>query len=126
MKRLLVVDDDPSIRYLLKSLLEAHQFRVATAANGREAVDLVGTEPPDGVFMDVRMPVMDGFDALTAIRREHPALPVIMISASRPVEMGETARARGANGFLAKPIDLHQLRETLRDAFGWKDQNAGD
>ena len=94
MMRLLVVDDDPSIRHLLKSLLEAHRFSVATAANGREAVELVGAEVPDGVFLDVRMPVMDGFHALEAIRREHPTLPGLMLSASRPVEMAETARAR--------------------------------
>jgi CheY-like chemotaxis protein len=120
MMRLLVVDDDPSVRHLLKSLLEAHQFSVATAANGREALEQVTAEVPDGIFLDVRMPVMDGFHALEAIRREHPTLPIIMISASRPVDMAEAVRARGATGYLPKPIDLRQLRAALRDSFGWR------
>jgi CheY-like chemotaxis protein len=119
MRKLLVVDDDPDIRLLLQRFLEAHQFAVATAANGREAVECVTAEVPDGIFLDVRMPVMDGFHALDAIRREHPTLPIIMISASRIGDMAETVRARGASGYLPKPIDVHQLRATLRDSFGW-------
>src|SRR5262245_66426964 len=97
MTRLLVVDDDPDIRQLLKGVLEAYHFVVATAANGREAVERVQSEAPDGVFLDVRMPVMDGFRALQAIRREHPTLPVIMISASRS-DVAEVPRPEGAGG----------------------------
>ena len=118
MTRLLVVDDDPDIRDLLKGVLEAYHFVVATATNGREAVERVKAEAPDGVFLDVRMPVMDGFRALEAIRREHPTLPVIMISASRS-DVAERVRAEGASGYLPKPIDLQQLRAVLRSSFGW-------
>src|SRR5262245_64373645 len=112
MTRLLVVDDDPDIRQLLKGVLEAYHFVVATAANGREAVERVKADAPDGVFLDVRMPVMDGFRALEAIRREHPTLPVFMISASRS-DMAEKVRTEGASGYLPKPIDLQQLRTIL-------------
>ena len=60
MKQLLVVDDDPDIRQMLKVVLEAHHFAVATAANGRQAVEQVQADVPDGIFLDIRMPVMDG------------------------------------------------------------------
>src|SRR5262245_24028280 len=118
MKRVLVVDDDPDIRHLLKRFLEAHKFSVATANNGREAVDRVKAEAPDGIVLDVRMPVMDGLHALETIRRHHPTLPIIMISASRTGDMAGTARALGARGYLPKPIDLRQLKAALHDAFG--------
>jgi CheY-like chemotaxis protein len=118
VKRILVVDDDRDICHLLKGILEAHHFVVATAINGREAVAQVEAEVPDGIFMDVRMPVMDGFLALQAIRREHPQLPIIMTSASRTSEIAEKVRAYGASGYLPKPIDLRQLRAVLRDSFG--------
>jgi CheY-like chemotaxis protein len=119
MKRLLVVDDNPDIRHLLKSVLEAHHFAVVTAANGREALEQVGAEVPDGIFLDVRMPVLDGLQALEAIRRAHPALPIIMISASRTGDLAKHVRMRGANGYLPKPINLQQLRAVLRNTLGW-------
>ena len=118
-KRILVVDDDPDIRHLLKSVLEAYHFAVATAANGREAVDRLKAEVPDGIFLERSVPVMDGFHVLEAIRRERPELPVIMISASQTGDLAEKVRAGGASGYLPKPIDLQKLRAVLRDAFGW-------
>jgi CheY-like chemotaxis protein len=119
MKQLLVVDDDPDIRQMLKAVLEAHHFAVATAANGRQALELVQADVPDGIFLDIRMPVMDGFRALEAIRREHPHLTIIMISASPNGDIAEKARVGGANGYLPKPIDPQRLKAVLRDSFGW-------
>ena len=119
MKQLLVVDDDPDIRQMLKVVLEAHDFAVATAANGQQAVEQVKADVPDGVFLDVRMPIMDGFRALEVMRREHPHLPIFMISGSAYGDGAEKARVSGANGYLAKPIDPQTLKAVLRDSFGW-------
>ena len=119
MKQLLVVDDDPDARQMLKMVLEAHHFLVATAANGRQAVEKVQADVPDGVFLDVRMPVMDGFRALEAIRREHPHLTIIMISASAGEDTAEKARVGGADGYLPKPIESKRLKAVLHDSFGW-------
>lgn len=119
MKQLLVVDDDQDVRQMLKVVLEAHHFAVATAANGRQAVEQVNADVPDGVFLDVRMPIMDGFRALEVMRREHPQLTIIMISGSPNGDTAEKARVSGANGYLPKPIDPQRLKAVLRDSFGW-------
>lgn len=118
MKRILVVDDDPDVLHLLKRVLEAHQFVVETATNGLEAIERVRASAPDGIFLDLRMPVMGGFEALEAIRREDTAVPIILISASRSGNVAEEARAHGANGYLAKPFDPRELRAVLDTAFG--------
>ena len=72
MKKLLVVDDDPDICQLLKAVLEAYRFQVDVATNGQEALEHVRAEVPDGIFLDLRMPVMDGWTALDVLRREYP------------------------------------------------------
>ena len=74
---------------------------------------------PDGIFLDIRMPVMDGFRALEAIRREHPHLTIIMISASPYRRHRREARVFGANGWPSETIDPQPLKTVLRDWFGW-------
>jgi CheY-like chemotaxis protein len=119
MKRLLVVDDDPDILQLLKAILEAYQFTVETATNGRDALDRVHAAVPDGIFLDLRMPIMDGYEALDILRREHPSVPIIVITASTTGDVVRRVRARGADGCLVKPFAPQELHTTLREAFGW-------
>ena len=119
MKKLLVVDDDPDICQLLKAVLEAYRFKFDIATNGQEALEHVRAEVPDGIFLDLRMPVMDGWTALDVLRREYPAVTVIVITASRTGDVVRHVRARGAQGCVLKPFDPHELRATLREAFGW-------
>jgi CheY-like chemotaxis protein len=119
MKRLLVVDDDPDILRLLKAILEAYQFRVELASNGREALDRVQAAVPDGIFLDLRMPVMDGYEALDILRREHPGVPIIVITASKTGDIVRHIQTLGAQGCLLKPFDPQELHATLREAFGW-------
>jgi two-component system response regulator MprA len=119
MKRLLVVDDDPDIRLQLKTILKAYHFTVETAANGQEALERVKATVPDGIFLDLRMPVMDGFTTLDVLRREYPSITVIAITASTTDDVVRHVRARGAHGCLVKPFDRQALRAVLHDAFGW-------
>ena len=119
MKRLLVVDDDPDILQLLKAILEAYQFTVELASNGREALERVRAAVPDGIFLDLRMPVLDGYEALDILRRDHPGVPIIIITASKTGDVVQHIRARGAQGCLLKPFDPQELHATLREAFGW-------
>jgi CheY-like chemotaxis protein len=119
MKKLLVVDDDPDICQLLKVVLEAYHFTVDIATNGQEALEHVRAEVPDGIFLDLRMPVMDGWAALDVLQRDYPAVIVIVITASRTGDVVHHVRARGAQACVLKPFDPHELRATLRDAFGW-------
>jgi CheY-like chemotaxis protein len=119
MKKILVVDDDPDILQLLKAVLEAYRFTVELASNGQEAIQRVRAAAPDGIFLDLRMPVMDGFEALDILRREYPDVPIIVITASHTGDIVQRTRARGAHGCLLKPFDPRELRAILREAFGW-------
>jgi CheY-like chemotaxis protein len=118
MKKLLVVDDDPDICQLLKAVLEAYHFTVDIATNGQEALEHVRAAVPDGIFLDLRMPVMDGWATLDILRREYPGVTVIVITASRTGDVVRHVRALGARGCVLKPFDPHELRATLREAFG--------
>jgi CheY-like chemotaxis protein len=119
MQKLLVVDDDPDILYLLKTVLEAYHFAVETASNGREAIEGVRAGVPAGIFLDLRMPVMDGFEALDILRQAYPDVPIIVITASKTCNIAQKVRARGANGCLLKPFDPGALRAILRESLGW-------
>jgi two-component system, response regulator, stage 0 sporulation protein F len=125
MKRLLVVDDDPDIRLQLQAILEAYCFTVETAANGQEALERVKAMVPDGIFLDLRMPVMDGLTALDVLRRKYPSITVIAITASTTDDVVRHVRARGAHGCLVKPFDPQALRAALHDSFGWTPAPTG-
>jgi two-component system, response regulator, stage 0 sporulation protein F len=125
MKRLLVVDDDPDIRLQLKAVLEAYHFTVETAANGQEALERVNARVPDGIFLDLRMPVMDGLTALDVLRRKYPSIKVIAITASTTDDVVRHVRARGAHTCLVKPFDRQAFQAALHDAFGWTPPPAG-
>ena len=119
MKKILVVDDDPDILQLLKAVLEAYHFTVELASNGREAIERVQAGVPDGILLDLRMPVMDGFETLDILHREYPDVPIIAITASETGDVVQRTRARGASGCLLKPFDPQKLNAILGDVFGW-------
>lgn len=119
MKSILVVDDDPDMLHLLQTVLTAYHFAVDTASNGREALEHIRAAVPDGIFLDLRMPVMDGFEVLDIMRREHPEVIVIVITASQTGDVAQHTRARGAHGCLMKPVDPQELRALLHAYFGW-------
>ncbi|UQZ87355.1 Chemotaxis response regulator protein-glutamate methylesterase [Paenibacillus konkukensis] len=117
----LVVDDSIFMRKIISDLIaEDPQFRVvATAKNGREAVEMVKKLKPNAVTMDIEMPEMNGLDALKAIMTEHPT-PVIMLSSLTQEGARETivALERGAVDFVGKPsgsisLDLHKVKTAL-------------
>ena len=121
--RVLVVDDSSTIRTLLTATLgEDPGIKViGTAVNGRMAVDIVTTSPPDLVLLDVEMPVLDGLSALREIRRANKRLPVIMFSSltERGTAVTLDALLAGANDYAAKPSGLRpedlsaKIREEL-------------
>jgi adenylate cyclase len=113
---ILVVDDDRVNRMLLARTLVALGHRVATAANGREALDRMLAEEPDIVLLDVVMPEIDGIDVLERIKRD-PALravPVIMVSALEDFESVVRCIELGAEDYLQKPFDPVLLRARIR------------
>jgi CheY-like chemotaxis protein len=114
MSEIFVVDDDVDTREMLREVLELDGYRVALAANGREALQrLQSGLAPALVLLDVMMPVMSGAELLTELRRDprFAHMPVVLVSA-----FGQLAEpvAALAQGYLPKPIELERLMDLLR------------
>ncbi len=118
--RILVVDDDRGGRRLTRATLERAGFEVLEAQDGLQALDVMQSELPDLVLMDVSMPLMDGFAACAELRKlpDGDRVPVVMMTGLDDVESIERAFAVGANDFLTKPINwpilAHRVRYMLR------------
>jgi DNA-binding response OmpR family regulator len=112
-KTILLADDDASIRTMVGRLLEAEDYHVLFAKNGREAARLFRTDPPDLVLLDLNMPEKDGWEAFEEMCEVNPMLPVIIITAS-PYEY-ERAVQLGADALMEKPLNLALLLQTIRE-----------
>jgi CheY-like chemotaxis protein len=117
MKTVLVVDDEPSVLFALSEGLSDRRggVRVVTAANGIEAVAVLEAEPVDLVLTDLRMPDMDGFELLTFLRRNHPAVPVILMTALGSAETSARLATAGSFECLAKPFHLPDLKRKIAE-----------
>ncbi len=104
--RVLIADDEKNMRTTLANILEREGYEVAVAASGEEAVQLCLEKGFDVVFMDVRMPGIDGVEAFRQIRRHREGIRVIMMSAYSVDEIKEAALEEGAIAFLPKPLDV--------------------
>jgi DNA-binding NtrC family response regulator len=113
MKKALIVDDDRAIRRTLELHLIEEGFEVLTAEDGLRGVELALQEPVDMVLLDLRLPKLDGFEALQRIKRKKPGLPVVMITAYDDMHTAIEAIRLGAIDHLGKPLDLDQLDEVI-------------
>ena len=104
-RTLLLVEDNALNREVATAILDKTRIQILLAGNGLEAIERVSQTPVDLVFMDLQMPVMDGFEATRRIREQHPELPIIALSAAVMDADREQARLAGANDHLAKPIE---------------------
>ncbi len=107
--RALVVDDIEANRQILAQFLEVIGVKVETAVNGREAVEAVQRQQPDIVFMDIRMPVMDGMEAMRQIKKEASQLKIAAVSASTFEHERQEYLAAGFDAFIAKPVQTAEL-----------------
>src|SRR5215470_17869061 len=109
-EKVLVVDDEPSIRKYLQTLLEVDGFEVETLSNGRDAVKQISEgERPDFVILDVLMPEMSGIDTLKELMQIDRNLNVIMLSCSNEVGLVVEAIRLGAHDYLTKPFEKSEL-----------------
>jgi CheY-like chemotaxis protein len=111
MKRVLVVEDDPTLRRVIELVLDAHGYAVDQARNGRAALDCMADLPPDVVVADLKMPLMDGHELLERMRAQPPLadIPVILLTGNL-----EAARAAlGADAILTKPFEPADLCATI-------------
>lgn len=118
--RVLIVDDHDLFVDALRALLETEPGIdvVATAPNGREAVERVVELEPEVVLMDVSMPVLDGFEATRAIRKRAPSTRVLFVTGSNAEEDLERAREVGATGYISKDKIAAELVAAIRGAAG--------
>jgi two-component system response regulator GlrR len=112
----LLVDDDPDLLKLISLRLGAAGHRVRTADSGESALAALAVARPGVVVTDLRMPGIDGLQLFEAIHREHPALPVIILTAHGTIPDAVSATQRGVFGFLTKPFDSQELLQKVAAA----------
>lgn len=111
-KTLLIAEDVQENYFLLQVLLKK-QYKIIHAVNGEEAVQLFSQHQPDLILMDIKMPIMDGFEATRRIRKLSSTIPIIALTAFAFEQEKETARECRMNEYLVKPIDVSLLKKTL-------------
>jgi two-component system, NtrC family, nitrogen regulation response regulator NtrX len=114
--RILVIDDEAEIRRSVRMILEYEGYEVIEASSGPEGVTLVERESPDLVFLDIKMPGMDGLDALQRIKASKETMPVVIISGHGTVSTAVEATKAGAFDFIEKPLATERVLVTIRNA----------
>ncbi|MBA3003057.1 MAG: response regulator [Desulfurivibrio sp.] len=111
--KILVVDDEYAFCRSLKIFLEKIGFQTIVTTNGEHALDILKEENPAIMTLDIRMPGLNGYDILQKVKRTHPDLFIIVITAIDVPKMEEMLEHSGAHALLHKPIDLQKLSDTL-------------
>lgn len=110
---ILIVDDDASLRKSLSFILKRKGFAVATAEGGLEAIEKVTKGPFEIIFMDIKMPQMNGVEAYRKIKKIRPEAVVVMITAYAVEDLVQEARKEGAHGILYKPLDVEDVLNSI-------------
>jgi two-component system OmpR family response regulator len=108
-ERLLLVDDEENLRSMLEAALRHNGFDVASAANGRDALDAVANDQPDAIVLDVMLPDLDGFEVCRRIRAEGTHTPVLFLTARDATEDKVRGLTLGGDDYLVKPFSLDEL-----------------
>ena len=108
-RRLLIVDDDAQIRELLRMYFSKCGFSTCEAANGADALRHVACKTPALMLLDVMMPVLDGMETCRQIKKIHPALPVVLLSAKSEMEDKLKGFEKGADDYIVKPFEMKEL-----------------
>lgn len=116
MAKILIVDDERSIRNTLKDILEFEKYQVELAEDGLVALEITKTTTFDAIFLDIKMPQMDGIEVLQQMREHGIETPIVMISGHGNIETAVECIKKGAYDFIEKPIDLNRLLVVIRNA----------
>ncbi|OGO40178.1 MAG: hypothetical protein A2147_05120 [Chloroflexi bacterium RBG_16_57_8] len=114
--KVLIVDDEPTVRHLVRRIL-GHDYFVVEAADGAEAVDVARSRKPDIILMDMMMPKMDGLSACYAIKQDESTrhIPVVMLTAiTHELNQRLSQSVMGASGYITKPFSPDDLLSTIR------------
>ncbi len=123
MKRILVIDDDEMIRIVFERFLKGQGYAVDCAADGKEGLQLLETEPPDLVITDIMMPETDGLEVVLSMRENHPDIPVIAISGGMTIASMDflpLVKKFGAIKVFYKPVELEDLLAGIHELLGGK------
>lgn len=116
MGKILIIDDERSIRRALREILEFESFEVQEAENGKEGLEKAINTSFDIIFCDIKMPEMDGMEVLDGLAKAQVDTPVIMISGHGTIDTAVEAIKKGAFDFIEKPLDLNRILVTIRNA----------
>jgi DNA-binding NtrC family response regulator len=111
--RVLVVDDEEALRTVLSSELASVGYEVSSASDGEEAIAMVQNKKFDLVLLDIKMPKVDGFEALKFIKKSYPTVKVIMLTGFADLKNAIESKKHGAEDFVSKPYDLVDLLTTI-------------
>ncbi|MBC7945031.1 MAG: response regulator [Burkholderiales bacterium] len=116
MKRILIIEDQEDLRRLLARMLTLEGFETITAENGMTGIALTRERQPDLVFCDLRMPDLDGYEVLSALRADQVTanIPLIFVTASANQSARQLGLERGAAAYLTKPFKRDEILEVLR------------
>ena len=120
MAKILVIDDERSIRNTIKEILEYEKYQVLAAVDGREGLELMAQTSFDAILCDIKMPEMDGMEVLSQAMRITDS-PIIMISGHGNIDIAVESIKKGAFDYIAKPLDLNRLLVTLKNALDKND-----
>lgn len=113
-KRILIIDDEKNMRWAIKKALEKEGYMLYEAANGQEGLEKLEEIYPDLILLDLRMPVMDGIEALQRIKEINEGIPVIMLTAHGTMESAVEAMKLGAIDYISKPFDIEELKIQIK------------
>ena len=124
--RVLVIDDEPPIRKLLRVGLSAHGYQIVEASSGKMALELLGEQPPDLIILDLGLPDMQGHELLRTMRSRNDRVPIVVLS-SRDDEAGKVqALDSGADDYVTKPFGMDELLARMRAALRHQLQTHGE
>jgi len=116
--RVLIVDDEPFVRHLIRDTLKTRGFATGSAANGVEALEELAKEPYDLVISDVVMPEMEGFELLKRVKKDYPGLKVIILTGYSSQHDISDFLLYGADEYLTKPFQVNELLAAVEKVIG--------
>lgn len=125
--RVLVVDDEPDIRKVVRLALQKVGYGVLEAENGEKAIEIINEGENrlmlDVIICDIRMPKVDGVEAIAYFRKEYPRVQLIVLTGFADVEMGVSLLRQGVVDYLVKPVDVERLQATVARAMDQRGTN---
>ncbi|MFZ5584796.1 MAG: response regulator [Thermodesulfobacteriota bacterium] len=115
-KKILVVDDEPDIREILREFFQEYGYEVTTAGNGDEALEILGRESIPVMFLDLNLPGMNGLELCRRIRPQHPKARIYALTGYHRQFTPTSAREAGFTNYFTKPVDLRVLRRAANGA----------